>query len=172
MCTWFQQLLMIMKTDQIANQTIKADNKVKRDQRHRQHQDHLTWKDKELLLKIQLDLEHWDPVLLKILTLVLTQPFSKIITDILSWRALKLSRQTAVTPRNSNMTPSPTNLTIVVYMWGHPVPHLSKAPIKEAGAHPTTEALIAHNSIHWHPNCLQWEGTKSYIVRLLIKKEG
>jgi hypothetical protein len=75
---------MIMKTGQIANQTIKADNKVIRDQKHPQLQDHLTSKDKELLLKIQLDPEQCIQDLLKILTSVLTQPFSKIITGILS----------------------------------------------------------------------------------------
>jgi hypothetical protein len=68
------------------------------------------------------------------------------------------------------MIPSPTNLTIAAYMLGLLVPPLSKVQIREAGVHPTTEVLIAHNSTHLLLKYLLWEVTKNCTVRLLIKK--
>ena len=139
MFIWYQQLLMIMKTGQIVNQTTKADNRVIRDLRHPPHQDHLMLKDKEHLQKILLDQEQWGLDLLKILTLVLILHFSKIITDISSWRVQKLCKQIVVTPPNFNMIPFPINLTIAVCMLGLLVPHLSKVPTREAGVLLTME---------------------------------
>lgn len=170
MCIWYLQLRMIMITGQIENQTTKADNRVIRDRRHHQHQDRLMSKDKELLLKIRLDQEQWGLDPLKIQTLALIPPFSKIITGISLWKVRKLCKQIVVTPRNSNMIPFPTNLTIAVYMWGLRVPLQSKAPTREVAVHPTTEVLIAHNSTHLLLKYLRWEVTKNCIVRLLIKK--